>query len=272
MAFKVFALATLAMFAAPAFAQTPTPVVDPGAPLSGYPRKALGLPTATELSAITPGMILSLQGTGLGPVAGANGNVTAAGAFETSLNGYRVFFDGIAAPILYSSQNRMDVVAPYGIAGRVSSRVVVENGTARSGALDLTLSPDAAPGIFTIDGSGRGQAAALNENGTANSAVNPVSQTGVLVFYATGEGQTRPAGQDGRIIVTDLRVPVLPVEVNIGGVPVEVLYAGSAPNLVSGMMQVNVRLNPDVPRGVAIPLELRVGPAPSPAGVTVAVQ
>lgn len=225
-----------------------------------------------ELSAITPGMILSLQGTGLGPVAGVNGNVSAAGAFETSLNGYRVLFDGIAAPILYSSQNRMDVVAPYGIAGRVSSRVTVENGTARSGAVELTLSPDAAPGIFTADGSGRGQAAALNENGTANSAANPVPQTGVLVFYATGEGQTRPAGQDGRIIVTDLRVPVLPVEVNIGGVPVEVLYAGSAPNLVSGMMQVNVRLNPDVPRGVAIPLELRVGPAPSPAGVTVAVQ
>ncbi len=55
-------------------------------------------------------------------------------------------------------------------------------------------------------------------------------------------------------------MPVLTVAVNIGGVPVEVLYAGSAPNLVSGVMQVNVRLNADVPRGAAIPLELRVGP------------
>lgn len=51
------ALAALTlMLAAPAFAQTPpapTPVADPGAPLSGYPRKALGLPTAAELKTAT---------------------------------------------------------------------------------------------------------------------------------------------------------------------------------------------------------------------------
>jgi len=225
-----------------------------------------------ELSAITPGMILSLQGSALGPMAGVSGTVTAAGAVETTLNGFRVLFDGIPAPILYSSETRMDVVAPYAIAGRPSTRVQVENSGARSESLELTLSPDAAPGIFSLDGSGRGQAAALNENGTVNGPSNPASQTGVLVFYATGEGQIRPVGQDGRIIATDLRVPVLPVAVNIGGVPVEVLYAGSAPNLVSGVMQVNVRLNSEVPRGAAVRLELRVGPAPSQAGLTVAIQ
>ena len=225
-----------------------------------------------ELSAITPGMILSLQGSALGPIAGIGGTVTSAGAFETALNGFRVLFDGIPAPILYSGDTRMDVVAPYAIAGRLSTRVQVENAGARSDALELTLSPDAAPGIFSLDNSGRGQAAALNENGTVNGPSNPASQTGVLVFYATGEGEATPAGRDGRIIATDLRVPVLPVAVNIGGVPVEVLYAGSAPNLVSGVMQVNVRLNSEVPRGAAIRLELRVGPAPSQAGITVAIQ
>ena len=59
---------------------------------------------------------------------------------------------------------------------------------------------------------------------------------------------------------------------NVGGVPVEVTYAGSAPGLVSGLMQVNVRLNPDVPRGNNVPLELRVGPAPSAPGVTIAIR
>ncbi|RYG33346.1 MAG: alpha/beta hydrolase, partial [Burkholderiales bacterium] len=52
---------TLAAFTSlltvPALAQTPTPsttsVSDPGAPLSGYPRKALGLPTAAELKTAT---------------------------------------------------------------------------------------------------------------------------------------------------------------------------------------------------------------------------
>jgi acetyl esterase/lipase len=44
-------LATL--LAAPSFAQTPQPAADPGAPLSGYPRKALGLPTPAELKTAT---------------------------------------------------------------------------------------------------------------------------------------------------------------------------------------------------------------------------
>ena len=225
-----------------------------------------------QLTSITPGMILSLQGAALGPAAGAPGTVTAAGAFETSLNGLRVLFDGVPAPILYSIENRLDIVAPYSIAGRPSTRVQVENAANRSEAMELIVSQDASPGIFTLDGSGRGQAAALNENGSVNGPGNPAGQGSVMVFFATGEGQTKPAGQDGRVIATDLRVPVLPVAVNIGGVPVEVLYAGSAPNLVSGMMQVNVRLNADVPRGADVPVELRVGPAPSQPGVTIAIR
>jgi len=53
MALRAFVLAAFAMLAAPAFAQTPPRAADPGPPLSGYPRKALGLPTATELTTAT---------------------------------------------------------------------------------------------------------------------------------------------------------------------------------------------------------------------------
>jgi uncharacterized protein (TIGR03437 family) len=166
----------------------------------------------------------------------------------------------------------MDVVVPYAVAGRASTRVVAALAGTESNALELRLSPDASPGIFSFDASGRGQAAALNENGTVNGPSNPASAGGVLVFYATGEGQTRPAGQDGRVIATDLRVPLLPVAVNVGGEPAEVLYAGSAPDQVSGLMQVNVRLPATVARGTAVSLELRVGPAPSQPGITIAIR
>jgi acetyl esterase/lipase len=51
---KALLLAALALtFGASAFAQTPQPAADPGAPLSGYPRKALGLPTPAELKTVT---------------------------------------------------------------------------------------------------------------------------------------------------------------------------------------------------------------------------
>jgi len=51
---KRLAIAAMSLLiAAPSLAQTPQPVADPGAPLSGYPRKALGLPTAAELKTAT---------------------------------------------------------------------------------------------------------------------------------------------------------------------------------------------------------------------------
>jgi uncharacterized protein (TIGR03437 family) len=225
-----------------------------------------------ELSAIAPGMILAVKGRALGPAGGASGRITTGGAFETSYDGYRVLFDGVAAPILYISDRQINVVTPYAVAGKFSTRVTVENVTGRSEAIELRVSPDAAPGLFTLAGTGRGPAAALNEDGTVNGVDNAAAAGSVLVLYATGEGQTEPGGQDGRIIVTDLRRPVLPVEVIVGGMPAEVLYAGSAPGQVSGLMQVNVRLPADVPRGAAVPVVIRVGPAPSPEGVTVSIR
>jgi len=82
MALRTLALAALAMLmAAPSLSQTPTAPADPGAPLSGYPRKALGLPTADELKTATyvrdviyghrDGMALTYDV--FKPVKGANG-------------------------------------------------------------------------------------------------------------------------------------------------------------------------------------------------------
>lgn len=52
MGFRISVAAVVAaLLVAPSFGQTPA--ADPGAPLSGYPRKALGLPTAQELTTAT---------------------------------------------------------------------------------------------------------------------------------------------------------------------------------------------------------------------------
>ncbi len=53
MRMRALVLTAFAMIAVPAYAQTPQPATDPGPPLSGYPRKALGLPTAAELTTAT---------------------------------------------------------------------------------------------------------------------------------------------------------------------------------------------------------------------------
>ncbi len=128
----------------------------------------------------------------------------------------------------------------------------------------------ALPGLFTANASGSGPGAIRNQDLSVNSASNPAPR-GSIVVYATGEGATDPVGVDGQVAATAFPKPTLPVTVRIGGMPAEVLYAGAAPSLVAGVLQVNVRVPEGVPDGAA-EVRLIVGSAESPAGVTVAVQ
>lgn len=92
------------------------------------------------------------------------------------------------------------------------------------------------------------------------------------MIYATGEGQTNPAGSDGLVTGSVLRRPLANVAVTIGGVAAEVLYAGSAPGLVSGLVQVNARVPATVAVGNSVPVVVTIGGVASQAGVTMAVR
>jgi uncharacterized protein (TIGR03437 family) len=68
--------------------------------------------------------------------------------------------------------------------------------TSSSFAVPVAVS---SPAIFSLNGTGAGQAAALNGDGSLNDAAHPVKIGGYVSLYATGEGQTTPAGTDGKI-------------------------------------------------------------------------
>jgi uncharacterized protein (TIGR03437 family) len=70
---------------------------------------------------------------------------------------------------------------------------------------------------------------------------------------------------------TGLNQPNQTVTVTIGGVNAPVQYAGSAPGLVYGVMQVNALVPSTVASGNQ-PIVVTVGAANSQAGVTVAIQ
>ncbi len=59
--------------------------------------------------------------------------------------------------------------------------------------------------------------------------------------------------------------------VTIGGQPAMVLYAGSAPDLVQGVLQVNVQIPDQAPSG-AVPIGLAIGGIESKQPVTIAVE
>ncbi len=219
---------------------------------------------------LSPGMIITLVGTNLGPTTAVQGQVVG-GRFTTSLSGVRVLFDGIAAPVLYASSTQINAVVPYSLAGRASSRMSVEYNNVVSTSLEPRI-VDTAPGIFTTDGR---QVAMFNQDGSYNSSANPAVVGSVVVLYVTGEGSTNPAGVDGEVIGSNLKRPIAAVRVRVGGIEVpaaDILYAGSAPTLVSGLMQINFRLPANTPTGPNTSLEVIVGSAASQPGVVLAVR
>ena len=164
----------------------------------------------------------------------------------------------------------MAAIVPYEIAGQTSVPVTVTYQGQTSLATTVSVG-FTAPGIFTADASGSGQAAAVNQDGTLNSASNPASVGSVVSFYGTGEGQTNPGGVDGKIAaVAPYPAPQQNVSVTVGGIPAVVDYAGAAPTLVAGVLQFNVEVPSGVPGGVAAPVVITIGGVASQT-VTIAV-
>jgi uncharacterized protein (TIGR03437 family) len=60
--------------------------------------------------------------------------------------------------------------------------------------------------------------------------------------------------------------------VTIGGQNAAVQYAGSAPDSIAGLLQVNAVVPQSVAPGSAVPIIVSVGGSPSQSGVTIAVQ
>jgi uncharacterized protein (TIGR03437 family) len=222
--------------------------------------------------AIAPGEIIAIFGSGMGPNTLAQLQLNASGLVGTTLAGTRVLFDGVPAPVIYTWNKQLSVVVPYSVATKSSVAVVVEYSGIASAPVTMLVTPSA-PGIFTMDVSGTGQGAILNQDGTINSAANPAPKGSVVTLFATGEGQTNPGGVDGQLApgALPLPAPLLPVSVDIGNVTADVFYSGAAPTLVAGVFQVNVRIPANAPSGSAL-VGLRVGNATSRPGVTLAIQ
>jgi uncharacterized protein (TIGR03437 family) len=100
------------------------------------------------------------------------------GAHGDGRTGVQVSFDGYPAPLLYVQGQQINTVVPWQVAYDYNSRylggtqVSVQVGSLSTNTL-LNPLTSAAPGIF-VTGPGN-QAAALNQDGTANSPSNPAA-------------------------------------------------------------------------------------------------
>ncbi len=219
---------------------------------------------------VAPGEIVSVFGAGVGPQQ-LEQAAPVDGRYPTQLAGVRVRFNGTEAPLLLARSDVVAAVAPYALETAQSAQVVVEYAGVASNAITVPVAP-ASPAIFTADSSGRGQAAALNQDNFVNSSQNPAERGSIVVLFCTGEGQTDPAGVDGKPAIDILPKPKLAVTVTIGGETAETAYVGAAPTLVAGVLQINARVPTTIAPGAAVPVIVSVSGVHSPEGTTLAVR
>jgi len=224
---------------------------------------------ATNLSgAIAPGEILVLYGSSLGP-AGVVTNVPANGVYGTIAGGTTVLVNGIPAPILYSSAGQVSALVPFGIQSAQAQVSVSYEGQISAPLVAQVVA--AAPSLFTLNFSGTGQAAAINQDatGTVNGPSHPASAGEFISLYGTGGGALASAATDGQI-ATGPDSLVLPVTATVNGVVATVTYAGAAPGSPYGVDQFNIQIPSGLSAGPQA-VVLTVGGVQTQSGVTVYV-
>jgi uncharacterized protein (TIGR03437 family) len=223
---------------------------------------------------ITPGEIVTIFGMGLGPSTPASAQPGSNGYYGKQLVGTTVSFGGTNGPVLYTSATQVSAIVPYSvpIGGTADITVTYQGQSVTAPAVPIVSS---LPGVFTLNSTGIGQASAVNQDGSINGPTSPAPTGSTISLYVTGEGQTTPAGVDGKPASAPLPAPVLPVSVTLNGQNVPVTYAGGAPGQVAGLMQLNVQIPADLLQiftgPVAVPVVVRVGFIYSQANVTITV-
>jgi len=230
---------------------------------------------------ISPGELVTMFGSNIGPAIPASMSIVG-GYVDTVLGNETVTISGQSAPILYVSANQVTVQVPYEVGAGAGQPVVVTNG-ANLPATTLVNIAATAPGIFTADGSGEGEAAALNTGATSglvtlNSTTNPAKIGDTVSLYLTGEGNYNPVPLSG-FTNTGFIIPVgftplpqmspLPT-VSIGGVDASagVSYAGPVPGSIIGVLQINVVVPLGSATGQAVPVTVTIGGVTAQSNVT----
>ena len=199
---------------------------------------------------VSPGMAISIFGSALGPQTGVGFVLPPkGGTVATTLGGTQVLFDSVPVPMLFTVTGQVNALAPFELSSKTSTVLQVVYNGATSAGMTLPVVP-ALPGLFTANATGKGEGAILNQDGSINSASNPAAAGSTIQLFGTGGGVTIPPSVDGALNpLTITGALALETTATVGGQPAVVYYSGPAPNLVSGIIQIDVTLPEGTPSG-----------------------
>ena len=247
-------------------------VTQQGVPAAAVQLSAIDNAASYAGSAVSPGEIVALFGTNIGPVAAAYPQIAPDGKSLTkSLGGVQVLFDGTPSAVIFASARQVNAVAPYGLSAGSTTQVQINLQGTASNTMAMPVQATT-PALFTLDATGGGGGAILNQDYTINGRTNQAARGSIVMIYCTGGGATNPASADAAITQAPPPLLVQPATVNIGGIDAQVVYSGAAPGSVAGLVQINAVVPPGVASGPSVPVVVKIGGQQSQAGVTLAVK
>jgi uncharacterized protein (TIGR03437 family) len=156
----------------------------------------------------------------------------------------QVLINDQPAPLFFVSPGQINFYVPMNTSDSGTAEVqVIRRSTGQTLAGGSVQMNVASPGLFTSSATGSGQVAAINQDGTINSAENRAARGSVISLYGTGQGFIPGAPPDGEPASGPAPTPEKPrVIVNAAFVDDEdIQYSGLAPGFV-GLWQINVRI------------------------------
>jgi len=187
---------------------------------------------------VAPGEVLRLIGKGIGPTVVSPGIVNSAGFVTSSVAGVEVTFGGVPAPLLSVSAGEIDCVAPFEISSQGgSTSIQVQYNGVQANPVQM---PVVATAVEVL--------AVLNDPYFSLNSQSSPDEPPTITLYLAGVGQTDPPSQDGQVNQFPLAQSGVPIQLQYyvqganGGATVnaQILYAGSAPGLIAGILQVNL--------------------------------
>jgi uncharacterized protein (TIGR03437 family) len=204
---------------------------------------------------VAPGGLISIYGQQMAPLNLATSEVPLPTAIAESC----LTVNGVAVPMLFVSPQQINGQLPFNVDGNAQMTLRTPGGI--SDNFNFAIQP-AAPSIFRTGTAGPQTGLATitrADNGELVTPTNPVHQGDAIIIWATGLGRTNPSIDSGMPAPSDpLPSAVIQPTLALGGVPLDVQYAGLVPGSI-GLYQINATVSRTVPLGLSIPLVISQG-------------
>jgi uncharacterized protein (TIGR03437 family) len=200
--------------------------------------QSLRIVNAASLSSgsVAPGSIISIFGSKLAPDVAFASNVQTP---PTTLGGVTVTIGGSAAALFYVSPTQINAVVNPATPVGVDTVTIAAGATTQSGS--VTIDTNAAPGLFSLFGTGTRDGAILN-----------------AITFLLGDFSTHTANSPTflALFATGINTSANPT-VTIGGMPVTVTFFGAAP-CCEGLQQINLMLPDSLAGAGRVPVVVTV--------------